>query len=531
MNHRWRELLRPRLRTVLVAVNLLVLALPLAGIGVLRLYESELVRRTEAELIGQGALIAESYAQAVRAQQPAPEANFGRVADAAFWNETLAAAPIAPRTTQLNRSTTALLPDASAAVVRPGGDHPIAVQAGRAMGDTLQRATRTTLSSMRVVGPEGFIVATSRDGQGRYIGHWPEVSRGLRGEPTSFLRHRRTTHDSPSLRSVSRGTPVRVFIGHPVIVGGRVWGVVVLSRTPLDVAKALYVNRRDLLSGAVVLLLVVALVAFLTSRLLARPLRALRDQAVRVAGGDREAVSRIAHAGTQEVAELSTAIAQMSEALQGRAAYLEAFSRNVSHAFKTPLTAIRGTVELLQDHLDEMAPEQRTRFLGNLDAEAARLDRLVRRLMVLARADVLDPGPERASVTAVLADVQRRHGDPCSLDVERPDIHVALSQETLDPILDNLVENALRHGATRVLVSVRGGAAATVVIDVSDNGPGVDPEIADRLFEPFATTAGARGGTGLGLSIVRALAQAHGGDVTLVASVSGGQFCVVLPAA
>ncbi|MCO4763565.1 MAG: HAMP domain-containing histidine kinase [Myxococcales bacterium] len=540
MSPAWRNRLRPRLRTVLIAVNLLVLGLPLASISVLQLYESELIRRTEAELIGQGALVAEVYADAVRQQlvtlPSEATATFGSVASPRYWSPRKAKHPISPRPPRLNRSTTTIYPDNPTAIRKKGRASTIAKAAGHRMGGLLKRATRTTLSGMRVVGPNGYVVATSRGGFGGYIGSWPEVRRGMKGEPTSFLRHRKTGHTDPSLRSVSRGTPVRVFVGYPVVVNGRVWGVVVLSRTPLDVAKALYVNRRDLLGGAIALLLIAAMVAFLTSRFLARPLRDLKDQAARVAEGQRGTVPRIPHAGTREVAELSAAISQMAEALQGRATYLEAFSRNVSHAFKTPLTAIRGTVELLQDHLDEMDSEQKARFLGNLEAEAARLDRLVKRLMVLARADVLEPGREKVRVQEVFSTLRQRHGEHCTLKLrlDPAELAVAVAPETLDAILDNLVGNAVRHGDGDVGVVGSAAANGLVQLVVTDNGPGIDVEVRSRMFEPFVTTAGSQGGTGLGLSIVRALTRAHGGDVVVAPSDEqdrGARLVVTLPAA
>lgn len=536
-----------------MVVNLLVFVLPLASIWVLRLYESELVRRTEAELIGQGALIKEAYVQAVRrtlanrapptddgdhaatlAQPPA----FGLAVDSRFWRPSDDEAPISPRPTQLDRSATNVLPDTPAAKRHHVRPDPIASAAGARVDPMLRRATRTTLSGMRVVGPRGVVVATSRSGLHGFVGGWEEVRRGLRGEPTSFLRARPAHRRHPSIRSVSRATPVRVFVGYPVVVSGRVWGVIVLSRTPLDVAKALYLNRRDLTFAALVLLSVVGLVAFLTSRFLARPLAELRQQAARVASGERGAVARIEHAGTQEVAELSDAIARMAEALQGRATYLEAFSRNVSHAFKTPLTTIRGTIELLQDHLDEMSPEQRARFLGNLDAEASRLDRLVRRLMVLARADVLAPDAgEEAPLTPTLADIKQRYRDRCEVVLEGDaECSLPIAAETLDTMIDNLVDNSARHGARHVAVTVSDAPAQGTVnpqrvqIDIRDDGPGIDPDIADELFEPFVTTAGAQGGTGLGLAIVRALARAHGGDLQVMPSTTGAHFRLTLRA-
>ncbi len=294
------------------------------------------------------------------------------------------------------------------------------------------------------------------------------------------------------------------------------------------------VAQRDaLIWAAVVTGLVLGAIVALALRVLVVPLRALRRDAVAVAQGDRAALLRRGPRGTVEVAELAEALQQMALALDRRAIYLEAFATNVSHAIKTPLTAIAATAELLADHDAAMTAAERHRFLANLGQEAERLQRLAGRLLVLARADVLDRRDASVEVAAVAAAVVARHRPRLrAAEVKVPvGLCVALPAETLDSLLDNLVDNAVQHGGgPQVAVQIRatrGSAGQQVEVEVTDDGPGLSPLVRRTAFEPFVTTAGARGGTGLGLAIVRTLARAHGGDATLVEHAGAGA-CVRL---
>src|SRR5262249_13958075 len=159
----------------------------------------------------------------------------------------------------------------------------------------------------------------------------------------------------------------RVFVVMPVIASGKVVGAVVLSRTPLDIVKALYLVRVRLLQGAAAVLLVVLLVTIVTSFTINRPLEALTHRAVSISRGGTALPPAPRGPATYEVARLSTAIDEMARTLEERAGYIRTFASHVSHEFKSPLTTIRGTVELLRDHMDEMSPSERERFLGNLE--------------------------------------------------------------------------------------------------------------------------------------------------------------------
>jgi signal transduction histidine kinase len=263
--------------------------------------------------------------------------------------------------------------------------------------------------------------------------------------------------------------------------------------------------------------------------------RAVTDQAKRTAEGERGAISPVAGPKVREVAELSDALSRMARTLEDRADYIRSFAAHVSHEFKTPLTTIRGTVELLQEHFDSMSQEERARFLGNLEGEAERLARLVSRLLDLARADVA-PGADHARTpasTLIERIAERYRRNSLSIDASASDaLTLAMPEEAVEMILVNLIENASQHAGPQAHVTVslrRQGDVAALV--VSDDGPGISSANAARIFTPFFTTARKHGGTGLGLSIVQALARVHGGSVSLLPSASGATFEVRLPLA
>ncbi|MFO7640508.1 MAG: HAMP domain-containing sensor histidine kinase [Candidatus Competibacteraceae bacterium] len=223
----------------------------------------------------------------------------------------------------------------------------------------------------------------------------------------------------------------------------------------------------------------------------------------------------------------------MARHLEQRADYIRTFAAQVSHEFKTPLAAIRGAVELLQDHGDTMTPAERERFLSLLDQDAARLDRLVRRLLELARADVMQASAsDRAEVDTVVRRLATRYqesGLRVTVLEPLPSASVAMAEDVLESILSNLLDNARQHGGDAVTVAVTGPGSGSLLIEVSDNGPGISAANAARVFEPFFTTARSQGGTGLGLAVVRSLLAAHWGDIRLAEAPVGTRLQIRLP--
>lgn len=529
----------PRLRTVLLVINLLILLLPLGGIVALRVYESALVRQTESELVAQGAFVASAYRRALeRAVHPAALQHLGR--------PLLAAQPLSgtdadrwrPRPAKLDLAIDPVLPPPAPAI--PAGVRPDAraAAAGREITVLMRDAQAVTLAAIRVVDANGTVVATTGEELGLSLSAREEVARALAGEHVSVLRRRLTDNPDPALVSVSRSTGVRVFVVTPIVHRERVLGAVVLARTPASLVQTLYRHRAPLLIGLGVLVAVVVAVSLFTAFTIARPVAAVIRQTERARRGEKGAVAPLANPGTHEFAQLSGAVAALARTLEERADYIRNFAAHVSHEFKTPLTAMQGAVELLREHGTDMSEEERSRFLDNLAANTGRLDRLVRRLLDLARADTIRPGDEETPVGPVLARICERYraqGLDISCQCDDDAVSLAMAGETLESIVANLLENARQHGGAGVHVRVTAAPAADAPgyldITVADDGPGISPANTGRVFEPFFTTARDRGGTGLGLAVVRSLVEAHGGRVECQPSSVGATFILSLPVA
>jgi signal transduction histidine kinase len=536
---------------VLILITLAVGLLPLGGLFALRIYESALVRQTESELIAQGVLIAASYrAQFERlATSRANKVNGRRAAGRGLGVPEDYGNPVTspprpadpenrwrPRFAVLDLATDPILPPPERAGPALFAAHAGAQAAGQALEPILREAQQTSLAGVRITDPAGTVVATTGDELGLSILHHEEVGRALTGEYVSAMRWRGPAQPpAPPLDSISRGTRIRVFVAVPIVHRERVIGSVLLARTPGNIRQALYGKRRELAIGGVALLASVIAIALLASFTIGRPVRALREQARRAARGERNALAPLKHSGTREIAELSETVAEMAQTLETRANYIRDFAAQVSHEFKTPLTAMQGAVEMLREHGPAMSDAERTRFLDILERDTKRLSQLVRRLLELARADVAPAAAETADVGTVLQAAAARHRDlGLSVETQMPaaPLKAAIPAETLESILNSLLDNVRAHAGSGVTVRLGAAAAGTGAdIDVQDDGAGISAANRPRVFEPFFTTARDQGGTGLGLSIARSLTRAHGGELELLAAERGAHFRLRLPSA
>jgi len=217
------------------------------------------------------------------------------------------------------------------------------------------------------------------------------------------------------------------------------------------------------------------------------------------------------------------------------------FVANVSHELKTPLTVISGFAETLLDH--DIDPAQRQQFVGTIQSNVVRMQRIVDDLLDLARYESGGwvPNPLAVDVntaaTDALASVQ---GEAARKSLElRTTIAAGAERATADPtalrqILQNLVENAVRYtpaGSVTVFAQRRDHGT---VVGVRDTGVGIPREHLPRIFERFYRVDAGRsrevGGTGLGLAIVKHLAEAHGGSVRATSTVgSGTEIAVFFP--
>ncbi|CCV10560.1 Sensor protein [Mesorhizobium sp. STM 4661] len=516
---------RPRLATIVVAILIMVMALPLVGLFFFRLYENQLIRQTEAELIAQGAVLAAIYAQNAR-EAGIPAEKLGALmppqeSDTASRSDNPDYRPIEP---SLDLASDYVLPTRPAAVT--ASLDPVFAAIGIRLSGILEETQKTTLAGFRLLDPRGVVIA-GREEVGQSLADVEEVRAALSGRYASELRLRIPDQPAPPLYSVSRGTKVRVFVALPVAVDGKVAGVVYLSRTPNNIVKHLYGERGKVTLAAIAILGGTLLIAFVFLRTVSRPIYALMERTKRIAAGDRTAIRPLDHHGTREMAELSAAFLDMAEKLHARSDSIQTFATHVSHELKSPLTAIQGAAELLRDSGAAMDEAERQRFSNNIVTDAGRLNLLVRRLLDLARAENLAPSGETTSIGAALAllPVDNR----LAVQIEAGgDIGLRISGENAAIVLANLIDNSARHGAAAVSLTASSADGKATIL-ASDDGAGISPSNRDRIFEPFFTTRRDSGGTGMGLGIVLALLKAHDGTIRLVDSAPGTRFEITLP--
>lgn len=307
------------------------------------------------------------------------------------------------------------------------------------------------------------------------------------------------------------------------------------------------------------LLILAAAIAFVVRSGL-RPLRSVADTAARVAAmpldqGEVTITERVPDAETDDRTEigrvglaLNTLLDHVDTSLDVRQRNEERMRRFVadaSHELRTPLASIRGYSELslrsLQKSSAEVAAQTTESSLERIQAQSLRMTALVEDLLLLAR---LDEGQElvygsvdltRLAIDAV-GDAQAAGADHgWVLDVDPDPVVVAGDAARLTQVVANLLANARLHTpeGTRVTVTV-GREDDGAVVRVHDDGPGVDPAVADELFERFSRADRSRarktGGTGLGLSIAQAIAQAHHGSLSVTSGPGDTTFTLRLPA-
>jgi signal transduction histidine kinase len=513
---------RPSIRALLLGANAALVVLPLLALAGLRVYDVFLLRQTERQLLAESAVVAEAFREAFRKE--------AGVAQDEHRPPGHGDEPYAPVEPILDLGVRVL--PAQSAALRPGpaGEDTPARRAGAAIEPLLRRAQTFNLSALRVLDARGCVVATTRSEAGLCMDALPEVEQALRGRYAAVARERISDEPAPPLGGVRRRGSVRVFTALPVFSDGRVIAVVRASRTGLDALSTLWMNRRGLLLSGLALGVFAAAVSLVFSAAIARPLRKLTHAARAVANG--EPAERLTTAGfaPAEVAVLAGVLQQMTDRLRERAAYVTEFATHASHELKTPITAIRGAAELLQQSWQEMDAAQRQRFLANMIDDAERMERLVRRLLELAQIESAPLEPTALlQVQPFVARVLTRYGDAVRLSVGEgmPDT-IAISEAHLHSVLTNLIDNALRHGGGQPVEVTLGQNAGRLTIAVRDRGAGISEAHRKRLFQRFFTTERDRGGTGLGLAIVKAIADARGGRVEVESGAGGSTFRVVL---
>lgn len=409
----------------------------------------------------------------------------------------------------------------------PGGRfaQSVAAYRQRPIKATIWGLEKQTLDfRIYVTDAQGIVRYDSEDkAVGEDYSNWRDVSRTLRGEYGS-----RSTREDPDDTTSSV-----MHVAAAVRDGQRIIGVVTVakpSRTlaPIIARSENTVRRHGLILLAATLLIGGAFTTWLTLSMG----RLVRYARLLAAGSPADPPSR----GNDEIGELSRALAQLRNEVDGRA-YVEHYVQHLTHEMKSPLAAIRGAAELLAEA--DLPAAERTRFLNNVQTQSARLQALIDKLLRLAQLEqqrTLE-SPAVFGVQAVFADLEAalatQAARRCLTLRFCADATARLCGDRflLGLALSNLIQNALDFSPPGGTVSCTATADETHVhIAVRDGGPGIAEFALPRIFERFFSLPrpdGAPKSTGLGLPLVREVATLHGGNIRLENPAGGGALATL----
>jgi signal transduction histidine kinase len=345
----------------------------------------------------------------------------------------------------------------------------------------------------------------------------------LEGQP-SVLRSERIGDFSYDVASV----PAHLDAAEPGILS------IPLALRQRDVEAALEDLDRTMRLASVVFLALAAVVARSMARRISGPISDLTQATLRVAEGDLH--TRVETTSQDELRRLVEAFNKMARDLDlqrrdlersNRLAAWAEMARQVAHEVKNPLTPI----QLSAEHLRRVWNDRSEDFAATLETctqTILKQVRILRSMVTEFSAFARPPAPELEShdLAPILAEVVQPYESALppavalSLEIEPGVPRVRADRRLLERGVVNLLENALQAVGERgwIRVGLRSDGARRVIIEVRDSGPGVDPEVRDRIFEPFFSTK--TSGSGLGLALVKKIAEDHGGGVALE---SGGR--------
>lgn len=372
---------------------------------------------------------------------------------------------------------------------------------------------------------------------------YPEVMNALTGVRGAVVR-------------VNERGELIVSVAVPVQRFRAVLGVLLLSTQAGDIDKIVHAERLAIMRVAGAAGLVNIALSLLLSSTIANPLRRLAAAAVRVRRGAKEREEIPDFSSRQdEIGNLSVALREMTTALYDRIDAIESFAADVSHELKNPLTSLRSAVETLPLARTD---ESKKRLVDIIQHDVRRLDRLISDISDASRLDA-----ELARSDAKTVDLEKLLGD--LVDISRQvnsrkktvELHFLIDRKDnpkarfvvgghdlrIGQIITNLIENArsfVPETGGRILIRLS-RSRNRCVVHIEDNGPGIQAEDIDRIFERFYTdrpdSEDFGQNSGLGLSISRQIAEAHGGTLkaeniidSKTGTISGARFVLSLPA-
>ncbi len=501
-----------RISIRLLAFNVLLVFLPVAGVSYLAIYERQLLRAQERSMVQQGRVLA-----AALSERDGLDATLVEPILIRLRQRTTSRLRVIGPDRQLVSDTSQLGPRREPKTLDDAlDDESLRTSWLYQLGSSLFRLVDYVVSGPRpVIGEEFYSAERPFDGA--------EVQLALKGQ------YGAATRITPGgQRSVT------LYSALPIENEGEIVGAVLVSRSTFHILQDLYEVRLAIFRFLLGAVGVAAVLSLLVSTTISRPLKRLRAQAQAIV--DRRGRLRGRFRGLErldEIGDLSRALSELSSRLEERMRFIESFAADVSHEFKNPLASMRSAAEMLAEVED---PEERARFARIVESDIARLEKLLSEVREVTLLDGTgpvgddedeEPGPvDLNAVIRGVAGRERYRSLELELELSDGKLNVAAGPDRMARVFENLIDNAAdfsSEGHVRVSSKANGREA---VVRVEDDGLGIPEEHAERVFDRFfsyRTDASRRGDhTGLGLAIVKAILERRGGSIESHASSLGG---------
>jgi len=374
-----------------------------------------------------------------------------------------------------------------------------------------------------VTDQRGRVLYDSRgEAAGQDYSRWRDVSRTLAGQYGA-----RTSRENPYDETSSV-----MYVAAPIRIDGRIVGVLSVGKPSRSFQTFIDLGQREVNKAALGLFAIAMLLALAFSYWMTRDLRRLVIYANEAAAGKRRTIPI---EGRSELKRLAQALEHMRAELDGKT-HVERVTQLLAHELKSPIAAVRGAAELLEDERD---PTRRIRLERNIRQEALRLQKIVEGVLELARAENRDSPPTREPLdmaellneavglreSRLAEKTLRIHADvPASAPLHGDRF---LLQQAVLNLLDNAIDFSPRGSTIHLQLRQAGDQ---LELCVQDEGAGIPDYAHPRLFERFYSTprpdTGQRG-TGLGLNLVEQAARLHGGTIILANHLDGGAVAVL----
>jgi two-component system sensor histidine kinase ChvG len=528
---RRRRWLTPLTRRILL-LNLVAIAIPVAGLLYLDAYRGSLIRselkslRVESELFA-GAIAAAGVPGDLDEERLAPEVVRQTVRRLVEVSKSRA---------RVFATDGGLLAD-SYRLMGPGGQVQIEILPPIRTSETFGDLVAEIYDRIVALLPQRAKLPLYKEAPVQHAGDYPEVAEALTGEPAEAVRD-----DGAGGMVLSVAVPVQRYRA--------VLGALMLSTDGDAIDAAVRDIRLDVLKVFAIALAVTTLLSFYLAGTIARPILRLAAAADRVRHGHRRQTTIPDFTRRRdEIGDLSGALRDMTEVLWQRMDAIERFAADVAHEIKNPLTSLRSAVETVA-RIEE--PSQQKKLMGIILDDVQRLDRLISDISSASRLDAelsraeIDP-VDLGRMLGAMVDAHAATSGPEAprlvLDIGgHAELVVSGIESRLAQVFRNLIDNAISfsppEGEIRLQARREG---ERVRITVADQGPGIPPGKLNAIFDRFYSErpAGEKFGThsGLGLSISKQIVEAHGGVILAenrldpAGHVEGARFTVFLPVA